>query len=109
MGIDRTVLFRLATSERLERVLKRVPGGEAAAWRPASRYVSGGSREDALTVAGGLLDAGHGVSIDSFGEQVSDPAVADRVLDDYLELADRVSGLAAGAWLSLSMPGSMIG
>jgi proline dehydrogenase len=103
MGIDRAVLFRLATSERLERALKRVPGGEPAAWRAASRYVSGRSREEALAVAGRLLDAGHGVSVDCFGEQVSDPAVADRVLDDYLELADRVSGLAAGAWLSLDL------
>ena len=103
MGIDRAVLFRLATSERFERAFKRVPGGEPAAWRAASRYVSGRSREDALAVAGRLLDAGHGVSVDCFGEQVSDPAIADRVLDDYLELADRVSGLAAGAWLSLDL------
>jgi proline dehydrogenase len=103
MGIDRAVLFRLATSERFERALKRVPGGEPAVWRAASRYVAGRSLEDALAVARRLLDAGHGVSIDCFGEQVSDPAVADRVLADYLELADRVSDLAAGAWLSLDL------
>ena len=43
MGVDRAALFRLATSERLERAVKRVPGGEAAAWRAASRYVAGRS------------------------------------------------------------------
>jgi hypothetical protein len=36
MGVDRVVLFRLATSERLERAVKALPGGEAGAWR-ASR------------------------------------------------------------------------
>jgi hypothetical protein len=34
--LDRAVLFRLATSERLERAVKTVPLGEAAAWRAAS-------------------------------------------------------------------------
>ena len=48
MGLGRSVLFGLATSERLERAVKRVPGGEPAAWRAASRYVAGRSRSDAL-------------------------------------------------------------
>lgn len=55
MGVDRAVLFRLATSERLERAVKAVPGGEAFAWRAASRYVAGRSRAEALQTAAGLL------------------------------------------------------
>ena len=51
MGVDRAALFHLATSERFERAVKRVPGGQAAAWRAASRYVAGRSREDALRTA----------------------------------------------------------
>jgi hypothetical protein len=39
MGLDRTALLRLATNERLERAVKRAPGGEAAAWRAASRLL----------------------------------------------------------------------
>ena len=74
MGIQRTVLFDLATSARLERAIKRLPGGEALAWRAASRYVAGRSRTDALVSAGRLLEQGHGVSVDLFGERVRDPA-----------------------------------
>ena len=79
MGLDRRLLFRVATSKRLERAVKRVPGGEAAAWRPASRYVAGRSLQRARSpTVEMLLERGHGVSVDLFGERVGDPAVADR-------------------------------
>jgi proline dehydrogenase len=103
VGLDRTVLFRLATSERLERAVKRTPGGEAAAWRAASRYVAGRSRDDALATAAELLETGHGVSVDLFGERVGDPAVADRVLDEYLELASALPPPPADVWLSVDL------
>ena len=103
MGVDRAALFHLATSERLERAVKRVPGGEAAAWRAASRYVAGRSREDALSTAVRLLEARHGVSVDLFGESVSDPAVADRVRDDYLELVGTLPPPPADAWLAVDL------
>ena len=41
MAVDRALLFRLATSERLEPAVKAAPGVEAQAWRAASRYVAG--------------------------------------------------------------------
>lgn len=56
VGVDRAVLFRMATSEPLERVAKSVPGGEAAAWRAASRYVAGRTRAEALNISAGLLE-----------------------------------------------------
>ena len=59
-ALDRTVLLRLATSRRLERAVKSVPGGEAAAWRAASRYLAGPSRSDALDAAARLLGQGPG-------------------------------------------------
>ncbi len=62
MAIDRAVLLRLATSERLERTVKAVPGGDAQAWRAASRYVAGRSRDEALITAAGLLAQEHGDS-----------------------------------------------
>ena len=100
MGVDRTALFRLATSERLERAVKRAPGGEAAAWRAASRYVAGRSRSDALNTTAMLLEQGHGVSVDLFGERVRDPAAADRVLEDYLALTGALPPPPADVWLS---------
>jgi proline dehydrogenase len=103
MGLDRTALFRLATSERFERGVKRLPGGEAVAWRAASRYVAGRSRSDALGTAARLLRQGHGVSVDLFGERVSDPAEADRVLEDYLALAEALPPPPADVWLSVDL------
>ena len=103
MGLGRSVLFRLATSGRLERAVKRVPGGEPAAWGAASRYVAGRSRGDALATVAMLLERGHGVSVDLFGERVSDPAVAGQVLEDYLGLVAALPPPPADVWLSLDL------
>ena len=103
MGLGRSVLFGLATSERLERAVKRVPGGELAAWRAASRYVAGRSRSGALATVEMLLERGHGVSVDFFGERVSDPAVADQVLEDYLALVAALPPPPADVWLSVDL------
>jgi proline dehydrogenase len=103
VGLERAVLFRVATSERLERVVRTLPLGEAAAWRAASRYVAGRSRSQALVSATTLLERGHAVSVDLFGERVSDPAAADRVLEDYLELAGALPPPPSDAWLSLDL------
>lgn len=104
MGLDRTVLLHLATSQRLERAVKATPGGARAAWRAASRYVAGETRAEALAVAGTLLASGHAVSIDLFGERVRDPARADGVADEYVALANAIDGLAPDrAWLSVDL------
>ncbi len=103
MGYDRTLLLQLATSRRLERGVKALPGGEAAVWRAASRYVAGRTQPQALETAAELLDAGHAVSIDLFGERIDDPAAADRVVDDYRSLASAIADLPPEAWLSLDL------
>src|SRR4051795_8488959 len=109
MGLDRAVLFRLATSEPLERTVKRVPGGESAAWRAASRYVAGRSRGGALATVDMLLARGHGVSVDFFGERVSDQALADQVLEDYLALVAALPPPPADVWLSVDLSHLAIG
>lgn len=103
MAVDRAVLFRLATSERFERVVKAVPGGDAQAWRAASRYVAERSRDEALIATVDLLGQGHGVSVDLFGELVCDQATADRVTEDYLALTDALPAPPADVWLSLDL------
>lgn len=100
MGLDRALLFRLATNGPFERGVKAVPGGERAAWRAASRYVAGRTRAEALATVDGLLVRGHGVSVDLFGELITDPATADRVVGDYEEL---VTALPPDAWLSVDL------
>ena len=103
MGLGRNALFRVATSERLERTVRRVPGGERTAWRAASRYVASRSLGGALAGVETLLARGHGVSVDLFGEHVSDPAVADEVRDRYLALAAALPPPPADAWLSVDL------
>src|SRR3954454_971300 len=109
MGLGRNVLLRVAASQRLERVVKRVPGGEPAAWRAASRYVAGRSRSSALAAVEMLLEHGHGVSVDLFGERVSDPAVADEVLEDYLALVAALPAPPADVWLSVDLSHLAVG
>lgn len=103
MGVDRALLFRLATSDRFERVATALPRGEQAAWRAASRYVAGRSRAEALTLAGELLSRGHRVSVDLFGELITDVHTANRVVDSYLALAAALPSPPADAWLSVDL------
>jgi proline dehydrogenase len=103
MGYDRALLLQLATSRRLERGVKALPGGEAVTWRAASRYVAGPTELQAVQTAETLLDAGHAVSVDLFGERVDDPATADEVVGHYRSLVAAIAGLPAEAWLALDL------
>lgn len=103
MGLDRAVLFRLATSEHVERAVRFLPVGEQAAWRAASRYVAGRSQSEALAAAAGLLQEGHGVSVDLFGELVTDVGCATGVVEQYRSLAAALPSSSANAWLSVDL------
>jgi proline dehydrogenase len=103
VGIDRRLLFNLATSNRFERSVRAVPGGAGVAWRAASRYVAGRSRDEALHTADLLLSAGHGVSVDLFGELVTDAAEADRVAEEYRSLAATLPPPPSDAWLAVDL------
>jgi proline dehydrogenase len=103
MPADRVILFRLATSTRLERAARAAPLGERLAWRAASRYVAGTTAAAAAQVARELRDRGVGSSIDQFGELVQDTATAERVAVSYLGLADQVNALPADTWLSIDL------
>src|SRR6266511_3276127 len=101
--VDRALLFRLATSDAFERIVRRVPGGEARAWQAASRYVAGKSQERALALSVELAQRGIGASLDFFGEQVRDPALARSAVDGYVAVAGELVDLPAGVWLSLDL------
>ena len=102
MSADRVILFRLATSTRLEHAARAAPLGQRLAWRAASRYVAGTTAAAAAQVARELRDRGVGSSIDQFGELVQDTATAERVAASYLGLdvdppgcAERLAAIAA--------------
>jgi proline dehydrogenase len=103
MSIDRAVLFRLATSARLESAVRSVPGGRALAWRAAARYVAGETVADARRVVSELHALGVAASIDQFGESVEDVGVARQVGDDYVELASQLAGTPPETWLALDL------
>jgi proline dehydrogenase len=103
MPADRAILFRLATSTRLERAARAAPLGERLAWRAASRYVAGTTAAAAARVARELHDRGVSTSIDQFGELVQDAAIAGQVTASYLRLADQVNALPADTWLSVDL------
>src|SRR5829696_2322990 len=62
-----------------------------------------GRSSGALATVELLLERGHGVSVDLFGERVSDPAVADQVLEDYLALVAALPPPPADVWLSVDL------
>jgi proline dehydrogenase len=103
MSVDRVILFRLATSQRLERAVRAAPPGERLAWRAASRYVAGTTAASAIQVAQSLHERGIGSSLDQFGELVRDTATAGQVTAGYLTLADQVNALPAEVWLSADL------
>lgn len=103
MGVDRRILFGLATSELWERSVRRLPAGERAAWRAASRYVAGESADAAIAVARELDRRGVAAGIDCFGELVREPESARRAARTYLELAERLGGTPATTWLAADL------
>jgi proline dehydrogenase len=103
VSADRAILFRLATSTRLESAARAAPLGERLAWRAASRYVAGTTAAAAAAAVQELRDRGVGSSIDQFGELVQDTATAGRVAASYLGLADQVNEMPADTWLSIDL------
>jgi proline dehydrogenase len=99
----RRSLFALATSHRFERAVRATWRGEMFAYHLAARYVAGRTVEDALTTARGLAASGVLSSIDLFGENVTDPAEADRVADVYVKLAERLNDAPPGTYLSVDL------
>jgi proline dehydrogenase len=103
MDRTRTALLALAASKRWERAVRAVPGGERVAYRLARPYVAGTGLEDALACARRLAAAELAGSIDLFGENVRDPAEADRVTDHYVALARALERAPATTFLSIDL------
>ncbi len=103
-ALRRRLLFRLATSDTYERLVRALPPIATAARRRALRYVAGETLDDALAVARTLHARGLCAAIDFFGEQVRDAAEAERAVDGYLELARRLSEAPPTASVPLARP-----
>lgn len=102
MAIDRTLLFRLATSTTWERAVRATPVGERVAGRLAARYIAGAA-EEAFAIARQLRARGVATSIDYFGELVADVRTAEAVATAYDDLAARLTGEGDGTWLAIDL------
>lgn len=97
--LPRSVLYRLATSDRLERAVRSLPTLERRCYELARRYVAGRSLDDALRVVTGLRDQGMTASVDLFGEGLGEPAAIQPVVGRYLEAARQLGELDCQAYL----------
>jgi proline dehydrogenase len=101
--IRRRLLFRLATSDTFEHLVRALPPVEAQARRRALRYVAGETLDDALAVARVLQEQGLSAAIDFFGEQVRDAAEAERAVAGYVALAERLPEAPATTSVALDL------
>ncbi len=99
--LPRTLLYRLATSDYLERTVRAVPPIERRCCELSRRYVAGRSLDDALEIVRTLRDQGMSASVDLFGEGVSDPDAIQPVVAGYVEAAHRIGELDSRAYLEV--------
>ncbi|MDR1077565.1 MAG: proline dehydrogenase family protein [Propionibacteriaceae bacterium] len=97
----RKLLLALSRNLRLRDLLRRLPGTRAV----VRRFVAGETWEEAQPQVQELVDKGLQVTVDLLGEDTTDPAQAERVVADYLELLDRLEreGLAEAVEVSLKL------
>jgi proline dehydrogenase len=101
--LRRRLLFALATNPVYERAIRATAVGRERAWRSARRYVAGEGLEDAVAVARRLEGQGIAASVDFFGERVTDPAEAARVIEAYISLAGALAATPPRTWLALDL------
>jgi proline dehydrogenase len=97
----RQLLYAAATSDRLEAVAMRSALLRRRAFAAARRFVAGETLPEALSSVGELLERGLAVSIDRFGENLSDPNAIAAVVDEYRELGRAVAELDGDVYLEV--------
>jgi proline dehydrogenase len=99
--LRRSHLYRLATSDRVERAARAFPAIERRCYTLARRYIAGTSLEDAVAVVKDLREQGMSTSVDLFGEGVTDTTAIQAVVERYLQAASRLSALDCDAYLEV--------
>ncbi|MGC3953842.1 MAG: proline dehydrogenase family protein [Propionicimonas sp.] len=97
----RSLLLKAAGSRRLRRLVEAAPPTRAV----VRRFIAGDTIADGLSAARRLLDHGLVSSIDVLGEDVTDPAQAERATRAYLDLLAGVpeAGLVGSLDVSLKL------
>jgi proline dehydrogenase len=97
----RRLLYRLATDDRFEALVRRSTTLEGLARQAANRYVAGTSLADALQVVSRLRRDGLSVSLDLFGESLTEPAAIEHIIRGYVETARALSDLGGDVYLEV--------
>lgn len=95
MSAIRTFAYRLAVNGRLENAVRSAPRLEDLAYRASRRYLGGRNLEEALEKVTQLRDRCFAVSLDFFGEGLTDPSDAEPIVDEYLRAAAAIASLDA--------------
>lgn len=101
----RSALLAMGRSRGAKRLLMAVP----ATRRVVSRFVSGETMDECLTVVRGLVDRGLAVTIDFLGEDTTNARQADRVTDTYVELLRRLAAADLTGRVEVSVKLSALG
>lgn len=99
MGIMRSVLLACSQSRWLREQAPR----QVFMRRAVTRFMPGESAEDALAAAEELRKKSIGSILTHLGENVSDPAEAERVTRHYLEVLDRIGVMNLNTELSVKL------
>lgn len=97
----RRLLYAAATSDRLEDLAMRSTFLRRRAFASARTFVAGETLPEALSSVRELLKRGLAVSIDRFGENLSDPDSITAVVDEYRELGRAVADLDGDVYLEV--------
>lgn len=101
----RSLLLRAAGSRRLRRLVEAAPPTRAV----VRRFIAGDTIEDGLAAAQRLAADGLVASIDVLGEDVTDPARAERATQAYLDLLAGVPGAGLVGSLDVSLKLTSLG
>ena len=95
----RSLLLHLSESKRLAPWIMR----NGLSRRVSKRFVAGETLDEAIAAAHAVNRAGHSVSLDLLGENVSDEAGARRAAEGYLAMFDRIAREKLDANVSLKL------
>lgn len=99
--LDRRLLYAAATNDRLEAFVHRWPPLRRAAYARAGRVVAGESLSEALATLKQLVGQGFAVSVDRFGEGLSDVDRAASRIEEYRALCRVVSEVDGDIYLEV--------
>ncbi|GAB3009246.1 proline dehydrogenase family protein [Amycolatopsis acidiphila] len=97
----RSLILAAAGSDAIRRVVTASPGTRGV----VERFIAGETVADAVTTVGRLVDDGLYVSLDHLGENTTGARQAERAVQAYLELLDRLhtEGLSTRTEVSLKL------